>query len=700
MRKLYKSSMLVAVAAMAFAGCTKDNTEGISEVAGNKITVSANAYAPETDTRTVIGDKNEQGKYPVYWSDENEALAIVEFADNTRAAAIKTGEYTLSGDKKSANFQFELTENPSATTFDYYALYPYSVWSEDISTTKEYISFRFPATQTPGATSVDPDASVLFAKNTGLGTQPTTLDFSFQHLAAYAKMTLTGLSAGGGSDEVVKSVTFSSPDKALAGTYKYVHGAPETSTISGTSYNSITANVEGLTGSTSQDLTVWFACLPTTINDTFSVSVQTDANTYTREVTVQSEKPLEFVAGQVSTFVVDMSSATSIEDYSGEYVILVNQNETYYALSSKSSTKNKLDAVVLNYNGSDESITTGDADLVWTVAKSGSSYTFSNNGQYICWPTSGNDAGMSEDEYLLDITDNNNGTFAITANKNSSRKLQKNNSQQYFAFYTSNQTGDIYLVPATYVVLPAISADETEISLEYNDETSHEFNVTVSDATSVSAAAYDDAEGVTQCSWLTAKYTEGKVTYNATTNSTDAERSAYIIITATNENGSRKAAILVRQQTNNANALTVTFDFSSNVDGWPVKSSASNDNYTYNVDGTDYVFALTSKIYCNSSYLMLNYTTALGLPAVENYKLTKVVGTLNGNGSPSLASKVSICSDTTGTVVTGGETQTWSVKGGETTYNLSGTTANTVYYMYITNKNLQMTKLVLTYTAE
>ena len=174
MRNLFKSSMFIAVAAMAFAGCTKEDTGNVSEATGNKITVNANAYAPETETRTVIGDKTEQGTYPVYWSAENEALAIVEVADGKAADAVKTGEYTLSEDKKKANFQFELTENTSATAFDYYALYPYSVWSEDNVTTKEYITLRFPSAQTPSAASADPNASVLFAKDMGHSVQPTT----------------------------------------------------------------------------------------------------------------------------------------------------------------------------------------------------------------------------------------------------------------------------------------------------------------------------------------------------------------------------------------------------------------------------------------------------------------------------------------------------------------------------------------------
>ncbi len=553
MRNLFKSSMFIAAAAMAFAGCTKEDTGNVSEATGNKITVNANAYAPETETRTVIGDKTEQGTYPVYWSAENEALAIVEFADNTRGAAIKTGEYTLSEDKKNANFQFELTENASASAFDYYALYPYSVWSEDISTTKEYITLRFPSAQTPSATSAAPNASVLFAKDMGHSVQPTTMNFSFQHVAAYSKMTITGLPLGSG--EVVKSVTFSSTGKDLAGTYRYYHETPESNSVVGSNSNSITTNVEALAIDGTQDFTIWFACLPTTIDATFSVSVQTDANIYTREVTVPSDRPLEFVAGQVSTFGVDMSSVAVAGDYSGDYVIMVRQSNNYYALSSiDSENKTRLDAVQFEYNGTDESVIVGDAELIWTITKNGSSYTLSNGGKYLSWPgepgskSGDNEAVMSETEYLLNISQNTDGTYAITSNDDSSRYLAKNSTvdNMYFAFY-KGQTKDLYLVPATYVVWPTISADATEISLEYNDETSHEFNVTVSDATSVVAAAYDDAEGTTECSWLIAEYTEGKVTYMAETNSTDAERSAYIIVTATNENGSRKVVVLINQ---------------------------------------------------------------------------------------------------------------------------------------------------------
>lgn len=619
MRNLFKSSMFIAAAAVAFAGCTKEDTGNVSEATGNKITVSANAYAPETETRTVIGDKTEQGTYPVYWSAENEALAIVEFADNTRGAAIKTGEYTLSEDKKNANFQFELTENASASAFDYYALYPYSVWSEDISTTKEYITLRFPSAQTPSATSADPNASVLFAKDMGHSVQPTTMNFSFQHVAAYSKMTITGLPLGSG--EVVKSVTFSSTGKDLAGTYRYYHETPESNSVVGSNSNSITTNVEALAIDGTQDFTIWFACLPTTIDATFSVSVQTDANIYTREVTVPSDRPLEFVAGQVSTFGVDMSSAGQAKDYTGTYVILVNKDNTYYALSSTNQTSaTRLDAIKITYNGTDETIITDNQNIVWDIAKSGSSYTLSNGGLFLSWPGN-NEAEMSQNEYLLDIKANDNGSVAITSNSAASRKLQKNQSTEYFAFYESAQIGDLYLVPA--LITPIISLNVESITLEYNDETMYDFNVTVTKASSVEVAAYNDAEGTAECTWLYAEYENGMVSYFATEpNNTDAARTAYIVISASNEIGTSKKTVMVRQN-NQGGSMPETVSYK-------VTSTKAVSTSGVAPDGSS---AAYSQTYNTTSQITSGNNAVLTLSGFAGKKITSVVLSMKSNSS-------------------------------------------------------------------
>ena len=51
--------------------------------------------------------------------------------------------------------------------------------------------------------------------------------------------------------------------------------------------------------------------------------------------------------------------------------------------------------------------------------------------------------------------------------------------------------------------------------------------------------------------------------------------------------------------------------------------------------------------------------------------------------------------------MSGGTGQTWSTKGGNYTYSLTGTSANTMYYMYVDNTaNSQWIKVVLTYSEE
>ena len=147
------------------------------------------------------------------------------------------------------------------------------------------------------------------------------------------------------------------------------------------------------------------------------------------------------------------------------------------------------------------------------------------------------------------------------------------------------------------------------------------------------------------------------------------------------------------------------FDFTDKtahgLDSWPTGSStAAEGSYTYVLDGNNYSFTTTkvgSGIYVSNGYLMINSGNYLGLPAIAGKKLVSVSATLNGNGSPSTAAKGTITSDTTGTLVTGGEEQTFDTKGGAKTFDLTGTSANTVYYLAISNKNFQCTKIVLTY---
>ena len=144
-----------------------------------------------------------------------------------------------------------------------------------------------------------------------------------------------------------------------------------------------------------------------------------------------------------------------------------------------------------------------------------------------------------------------------------------------------------------------------------------------------------------------------------------------------------------------ADTKELTFDVSSNPGNWPTANSTTLTEYTYTLNAVDYTFALKN-VKCNTGYLMLTQPAALGLPAISGYKLSKVEAT-NSSGC-STTTKVGISSSSSsGDYVTGGEIQTWSTVSTTYTYNLTSTSANTMYYLYVTNKNAQVITLKLTY---
>ena len=156
------------------------------------------------------------------------------------------------------------------------------------------------------------------------------------------------------------------------------------------------------------------------------------------------------------------------------------------------------------------------------------------------------------------------------------------------------------------------------------------------------------------------------------------------------------SATFTESQVGPTEPLELIFNVSSNPGDWPTANSTTLTNYTYTLDGVSYTFGLKN-VKQNSGYLMCTATAVLGLPAIDGYKLTKVVA--NNSNSCSTSTQVGVSSSASdASYISGGAIQTWSNTGSTYTYNLSGTAANTVYYLYVTNKNAQITKLTLTYT--
>lgn len=145
----------------------------------------------------------------------------------------------------------------------------------------------------------------------------------------------------------------------------------------------------------------------------------------------------------------------------GDYVIMAYADNKYYALSSTPSDT-RLAASEIAYDGTSETVAAAEETIVWTIAQSGTDYTIQNNAQYLSWP-SGNEANLSDTEYALSITQNEDGTtYTIASVATPERILAKNNIASYFAFYkkTSNQKDELYLV----------KADRNDVSLTTTDK--------------------------------------------------------------------------------------------------------------------------------------------------------------------------------------------------------------------------------------
>lgn len=141
------------------------------------------------------------------------------------------------------------------------------------------------------------------------------------------------------------------------------------------------------------------------------------------------------------------------------------------------------------------------------------------------------------------------------------------------------------------------------------------------------------------------------------------------------------------------------FDFTSQPGDWPTASGGSATSKTYTLTNT-YTFAVGDNVYVNTSshYLMISQGKSLGLPALPNYKLTGVEVT-NSSGC-SKSTKLYVCSTTIySDNVSGGGAKTLSTQSSTYTYSLSGTNANTVYYLVVTSANCQLVDITLTYTA-
>ena len=615
------------------------------------------------------------------------------FANSTDASA------DLFDGEPQALFEFSVSPE-SAASYTYQGLYPASAALASNNTNPAAYKVNLPAAQNSTASSYDPAAYIMVAKPATFDQVESDWTVSFRRATALNKVTLKNI------PEDVVSVEFIAPEGVyLAGRARFdlTEGA-FTDVYEGE--NSLKVNYSSaITGSVVGGVNckdIWFTSWNVELaeNAQLTIVAKSSSNSYSRTLTVKAGG-LSFKVGCLNTLNVDMASATveALANYSGSYLILASNaaGNVHYALKGEASGTR---IASVDYDGSTTSYDGSDPSLVWTIAQSGNYYTVKNEDNYIGW-TSGNAADLiatanyDSDKCQMSISyDSVKGTYRIANAADQTRILARNTSNAYFAFYVGTQQLDLLFVPVD---------NRNEVTLSFDAHTISKTTLDYSEFTGQAVSADPNVSAIT--SNITYELTGdniGSITSGYSVSLNGNTGTATVTASFAGDENYRAASASYTINVEDASTRTLTFPFSSNIDGWPTSSgSAAAGSYTYNLSGTDYTFTHTKEgngIYCSSSsYLMIVSGNYLGLPAISGYKLTSVSAQLNGGGNPSTSAQGTITSNTSGTVVSGGATQTFDTKGQSKTFTLTGTAENTVYYLAISNKNFQCTELVLVY---
>ena len=294
MKNIFKSLMLVAVAAMGFTACQQTSEEQ-AVVKPNEVVMTVNVDMD--DTRTYIDETSKVVK----WS-ENDQLMVIENWETFR----KTTDIAIDEDGK-AQFTVAFPENAGAVNYN--AIFPASAVNTGDFTAEE-LELQVKNSQWATAESFDPTADLLVAKQLELDAQPEMLNMQFKRLVALGKMTLTGMDKG-----VVKQVIFTAEPGVNVAGRMLVNATTAEVLESDYDYtsSSITVNYEGV--EVNGDFPVYFTCIPFEMEEAncFTVQVICDNAVYTRDVEIPAGRSLKFTAGNLGTLTVDMSKGNKEE---------------------------------------------------------------------------------------------------------------------------------------------------------------------------------------------------------------------------------------------------------------------------------------------------------------------------------------------------------------------------------------------------
>lgn len=290
----------------------------------------------EIVTKTAFGEK-EDGHYPTFWTDNDEAVKLALNFTEAGTATIVPDE-----GHRTASFQADIDGSVTEAPYTFYAVSPASA-ATALSPSREAWNISIPCVQTPLEGSVDEAAQILAAASEASTTLPDQVGLHFNHLTAYGRLSLKNLALG---DANVLSVelTTSTP---IVGDWYWNCNEGHTLTENGASST--------LTLNTSRTEDIWFACAPVDISgQKMVVTVYTDQGAFVKEI--QFPENRQFTSGLIAVFSVNMAGielqggdhssedfrlVTQTEDLQdGDQLLILNASENY-ALGTTQNSNNR-----------------------------------------------------------------------------------------------------------------------------------------------------------------------------------------------------------------------------------------------------------------------------------------------------------------------------------------------------------------------
>lgn len=278
--------MLVAVAAMAFTSCQKEET-----AAPETVSATLTMHAGVEETKTYLDEDN-----AVLWG-KGEAVTLYVGSGETAKFFDSASTDAYDGEA-SASFTFEIDGVTEADTYALGGIYPASAAMDDNKNAAQY-KVILPATQNQVDGNYDPSAYIMVLKPEVVTELPAEYTASFRRASALNKITFNGVK------EPINSVSITADGKDLAGRRYFDLTTGEGGEVYYAQTSTITVNGTYAAG----NIDVWFTSWGAEVaeGETIKVVLKSATKTYEKTITARAEG-IKFVEGGLNKLTIDMSS--------------------------------------------------------------------------------------------------------------------------------------------------------------------------------------------------------------------------------------------------------------------------------------------------------------------------------------------------------------------------------------------------------